>query len=463
MAVQPIISNNKDLSLNRNKSNLKLGASIGNSTIDVYNSNHFAVDKVLCVGEFGSKGSELVLTSPSVAPSGNTVTLASALTKNHHKDSTVIILAYDKIEFLHAETVSGAKTQLSIAKNIDPSSEETLYEDSTYNTGYYFTRYYNSLTDTYSDYSDPVPSTGHPINTVGYAIDTAMKELNKSFSTILTYEMLISFTNQMLNLVRGKMKKWSNYQEFGYELGTLTRGANVFALPSDIYEKNTNKSILNVFIGAQTPITYISRSEFLQALETRVHVSIATQAEISDTSLVLSNTSNLPDEGTLIVFVSGEAYAVEFTANDKTTNTLTVAADQIIVQLPVSSDVWYNPEESAPRYYSIWDGNLYIYPTIDSTLEGQKIIMDYYTDIVSVDSDSDVIYGPRFDMLLHYLKFKIRSITENNGMENPNDPSHMMFREILADATRLEELGEVHTFRPRSKAIFGGRTHNSRR
>ena len=94
---------------------------------------------------------------------------------------------------------------------------------------------------------------------------------------------------------------------------------------------------------------------------------------------------------------------------------------------------------------------------ITSDYEGQRLIMDYYTDIDEVDSDSDIITGPRFDMLIHYLKFKIRAVTENNGIENLADPSYIEFSEILRDAIRLEEIGQINTFRPRDKAIYGGR------
>jgi hypothetical protein len=94
---------------------------------------------------------------------------------------------------------------------------------------------------------------------------------------------------------------------------------------------------------------------------------------------------------------------------------------------------------------------------ITSDYEGQRVLADFYTDIEKVDSDGDVITGPRFDMLIHYLKFKIRAVNDNNGREDLEDPSYKQFNEILRDAIRLEESGQIHTFRPRDISPYGGR------
>lgn len=455
--------NNRELSLNRNGSNLKLDYASGVGAITVYSITQFAVNQVLCIGEFGSESAEIVKTHASTAPTGFTVTLASNLTKSHQKDAPVIILDFDQVEFLHAATLTGEKSALGSVTTIDPESDLMTYNDTTNTSGYYFTRYKNSITTTYSDYSDGVPYTGLPEDTVGYAINQAMTDLHASFNDTLTYSKLLSWTNQMLRLVRGKKKAWSNNQEFDYEVAEIVMGTRRYALPVTLYDKNSNRTVLNVKVGNEVPLLYFDRSEYLQATEDVVYTEVATQAGIGATSLVLDDTADLSDSGTVDVFVSGVKYSVEYTVNTRSTNTLTVAADQITVIFPVDSPVWQDIEEDQPQFYNISDGYLYLWPMADSDYEGRNIIMDFYTDIVSVDSDMDVITGPRFDMLVHYLKFKIRGVLENNGVEDLKDPDYQQFREILTDAIRLEELGEIKSFRPRQVAVYGGRTGLSRR
>ena len=269
--------------------------------------------------------------------------------------------------------------------------------------------------------------------------------------------MFISWANQMMRLVRGKQKKWSNYQSFDQDIGNVSMGVRRFALPSDVWDQNTNKSILNVKIGDGTPLTYISRSEYLQATKDATYTEVKTEAVATDTSLVLDNTEDLPSSGSVAVYVDGTKYTVIYTANTKSTGTLTCSATAITATLPVDSEVWYGVTEGEVDYYSIWDGYLYPWPMITSTYEGERIFMDYYTDIDTIDSDADIITSPRFDMLIHFFKWKIRSIIKNNGKEELTDPSYMQYLEVLTDAIKLEEQGEINTFRPRGAAIYGGR------
>ena len=235
MAVQPIIANNKELQLDRYKSNLNASGVVGTGSITVYSIKQFAVNQVLLIGELGNEGSELIKTHAATAPTGNTVTLASNLVKSHPKDTPVYIYSFDQIEYSHADTLTGSKTVLSLT-DIDPENDSMSYEDTTNTAGYYFIRYKNSITGIFSGYSDGVPYTGLPENTVGYAIDTAMNELNASFSDKLTYGMMLSFTNQMLRFVRGKLNIWNNFQEFDYNLGTVSMGVRRFVAPTTAYE-----------------------------------------------------------------------------------------------------------------------------------------------------------------------------------------------------------------------------------
>jgi hypothetical protein len=82
--------------------------------------------------------------------------------------------------------------------------------------------------------------------------------------------------------------------------------------------------------------------------------------------------------------------------------------------------------------------------------------MDYYTDIVEVDSDSDEITLAKFDMVKHWLKWVIRNITENAGKPNLQDGDLALFNMILADAIRRESSGQKYKMKPTINTIDYG-------
>ena len=363
------------------------------------------------------------------------MTLASALTKPHSKDTEVSILAFNQIEFSWSATLAGAKTVLATL-SIDPEQDEMMYEDTTHTSGYYFTRYYNTLTTTYSDYSDGIPYSGLPTNTVGYAVDMAMNELAQPFTERLTFAMVIGFAQDMLSLVRGKLITWNKYREFEQDFGTVSQGVRRIALPAAVYDQNSSKSIKNLRVADGPSLAPVSRDEYLRMTEDATYTEVATQAAIADTSLVLDDTDDLDDTGTVYAYKSGVRYTIEYTANNRSTNTLTVSATQITVILPVDTPIWQGVQEGTPSHFSVWDGFVYFYPMISEQYEGRSLIGDYLTDIESIDSQMDVISGNYFAMLKPYLRFRIRGVVENNGKEDINDPSYIQFRELLQDAVK---------------------------
>jgi hypothetical protein len=460
--IRQIAVSNKDLLVGAFDSNLKTKAVSGASALKVYSISKFGVNQVLLIEDPGQENSEVILTHGSTAPTGDTITLATNMVKDHPSNVRVYIIPFDKIEISWSATETGTPALIELI-DIDPEKEDTIYTDSGHSYGYYFTRFKNSILTTYAGYSDAIPFDGFQTNTVGYAIETAMSDLDVVFSEKITFQKLLNHAKQMLRLVRGKLRSWSKYQEFGAVLGTLARGVNRFPLPDDIYDKNSNRSIMNVTIGDGTQLAYIDRSEYIQETEDLSMTTTASETAVGALSLVLTDSSDLSEEGSVSVYVANEVYTIEYTANDKYTNSLTIASDQVTTILPLGSVVAQDIYENTPTMYSVWDGNLYLYPFTDAVNVGKNVYIDYYTDIETIDSQADVIKGSKFDMLVPYLKWKIRAINENNGKEDLRDPSYLEFRELLTDEIRNGGSAEINGFRPRQFVASGGRKHNTRR
>ncbi len=369
------------------------------------------------------------------------------------------------MEFSHAATATGSKTTLTTVTvdaekedtvyatgsktilttvTVDAEKEDTVYSD-TSDSGYYFTRWLNSVTGTYSEYSDPIPYTGWGAKTAGYIIDQAMSQLGKSFSDLLTYGTLIDEINACLRYVRGKLKRWSNVQEFDYAVGQMNRGEFNWTLPTTYYDPNSNRSMLQVKYGSD-PLDYRDKKEFDDYFEDVNKTTVATTAALGATSLVLTSSDDFPETGTFHVYISNTSYAITVTANDQSTNTLTCSATT--VEIPAGTNIWYGESEDTPDYFSVWDGKLYVWPLCGSDNYGYNIYLDFYTDIVEIDSDADEITLARHDMIKHWLKWQIRNITERNGTPDFEDGDWKMFQVCLNDAIRRESSGQKFKLKP---------------
>lgn len=442
---------NQELLKEADSSSLSASATSGASTISVYSITNFGVNDILLIGEFGAEGSEIIPVHSATAPTGTTITLSTTLVKSHPKDTKVYIIPYNQITLFHSTTTTGAKTEIT-SVSIDAEKTETTYEDTAYSSGYYFIRYYNSVSVSNGEYSDPIPYDGFASNTIGYIINLAMSELKKDFSDILTFDTLLSETNACLRYVRGKLKRWSNVQEFDYIVDQMNRGEYRFALPTTYYDKNSDRSCLGVRIGDRT-LDRIDWTELKEKMEDVHHTTVSTAITSGDTSIVLTSTDDFDTSGTVHIYSSNTLYTITYTGNTKSTNTLT-GCSGITADLSADLDVWQGESEGTPDYFTIADGYLYIWGLTNSTDYGQNIYMDFYTDIVEVDSDSDEITLARHDMIKYWLKWSIRNITENNGTPDFTNGDWIMFNTILTDAVRRESSGQKFKRNIKINGIF---------
>lgn len=456
MAASIIVIGNQELLKGADSSNIKSQANTGDLMISVYSIQDFSISDIILIGEFGNEDSEIVKVHASTYPSGSTVTLASAMTKDHPADTKVYIIPYDQIEISYSATTTGSKTVLNTI-SVDPESVNTDYKELTQSSGYFFTRYKNSTDSTYADYSDPIPYGGFATNTVSSLINIALDETNKDFSEKLTYDTLLYEINSCLRFIRGKLKRWGSSAVYDYIIGDANRGIYSLALESDYYDTNSNRSTLQVRVGTGKSLSYVDKIEFDDLLN---DVSLSTASSLTasgSTSLVLSDSSDFDSSGTIHVFISNTLYEITYTGNDTTTNTLSgipaSGTGAITVAIPASTNVWQNESESTPRVFTIYGGRLYFWPMAGSSETKRNVYHDYNTDIVEVNSDSDEIPLARFDMIKHWLKWVIRNATERNGTPDVNDPDFQLFNVMLTDAVRRETAGQKYKMTPKTSGI----------
>ncbi|MCK9578701.1 Ig-like domain-containing protein [bacterium] len=436
--MKTIFLNNLELIKDKKLTFLTSDVSAGDSTLPVESIIGFAVNLILFIGEPGDEKSEVIKTHATTPPSSLSVFLASNCVFDHVQGTPVYIIKYDQVEFSHAVTIAGTKTVLDTI-NIQADEINTQYDDSTYSSGYYFTRLKNTIgAGSYSDYSDPIPYNGYGDNTVGAAIDYALKRNKTEFTENVTKDFCIEEINNCLQFARGKLKKWHNLQEFDYSLGATSRGINKFAMPSDAWQYSY-KSVLGFRIGSGKNLTYKDKTEFEEYLEGVNHALLSSGAIAGDITITVDDPHDFPDSGDVMI----KGQVITYTAIDRTTGAITgipASGDgAITATLTAGDDVWQGDyEEGNPDIFTVYDGYIRFWPLCSASYIYKNGWMDYWKEAPSVDSDNDTLDLSRYDMVKYWLTWAIRGQLKNDGMRDPNDADYGLFNTILNDAISIE-------------------------
>lgn len=456
MALNPIKVNLDELLINTEQTYLTAAATLGTATLTVGSIQGFAINQILLVGEFGDRESEIIKTHTATAPTGSTITLNSNLVFNHPRHTRVYLLNFDQIEFYHAATATGAKT-LMTTSTIEADETETRYNDTTYSSGYYFTRYKNSILTTYSDYTDAMPYEGLEDNTVGKVMDEVLRNSGITFGDRISYDFMIDEINTCLRDITAQLKRWSKLEEFDYPLGQTARGLNKWALPTTIENLNSNKSIISVRIGTgDAPLTYKDKREWNEILADVKHTQVRTAATAGETSLAIDNSYDFDSSGS--VMISGNTITYTGITRSATAGVLTgipaSGTGAITESIAVDTDVWQDYEEGQPFWFTVYDGYLYIWYLCDSTWINKNVFADLYLGPTQVDSDTDTLTADRYDMVKNWLMWKVRAVSKNDGEAKLDDPDYKRYLAILGNSIKKETSGQKYKMKPKINSIM---------
>src|SRR3990167_7192107 len=458
--MQKILVNNRDLIENADKSTLKADVAASAGTITVESINQFAINKILLIGELGKETAEIIKTHASTAPTGNTVTLASNTGNAHSHGEPVYIIDYDQYEISWDSTATATTPSATlVTEAIDIENEEHLYNETTKSSGYYYVRKKETIGNTFSAYSDAIPYAGWGTGTVGYAIQYALVRNGGEYTDDVTHQFCIEEINNCLKTIEGKQLRWPQHQVYNYVLGQTSRGTFIWTLPTDIYDNDTNKSIVAVRIGDGARLTYKDPIEFEEELDDAIYTQVTTQATAGSTTLAIDNSYDFADSGSVNVYVSGTKYNLTYTGvtRSATAGVLTgipaSGTGAITVTIAVDIYVFQNEDEGEPKYFTIRNGNLEIWPLSDSTADNENVYLDYFTVATEVDTDGDTLDTERADMVKYYLTAKVRAMIKNGGIIDPNDTDYMLFGSALADAIKFKRSGLKHKMKPKLNTI----------
>ena len=450
--MRTLYSNNQILNQDKKTTFLASDVVAGGSALIVDSIVGFAINQVILIGEIGNEQSEIIKTHSATSPTGSTITFASNLVFDHPRGTKIYLIDWDQVEFSHATTVAGSKSVLTTA-SIQPDQSDTQYTDSTQTTGYYFVRLKNSITATYSDYSDPIPYAGYADNSVHSIKSRALQDLGEVVGDTITD----NFLNESLWEGRRELDqdprvlRWSFREKINNIIGNIIPGTYTATLPTDLRDPKSNKNILSLRVGRNnTPLVYVDTNRFNQNYLNVAHTTLDGAVLDSDITIVLASSGDFDESGDISIAastISGTIDIVAYTANTESTDTLSGVTGIVSGGHTTGKEVWQGGNFGTPIEYTIDGENGLIKFNIpfENNLAGENIYMDYYSTMPAYDSDADLLDEPETDMFTSYLKWKIKYRKSNGTIKPTEDGDYLEWEKRKKALIDKEFLGqEIH-------------------
>lgn len=448
---------NTDLMRDKRSSFLSEDVVAGGSTLRVqsivgFESLTTSSGQILCIGEIGNERTEIRRTSNSTGPSAayREITLRDTLLFDHPQDTKVSIIDWDRVEFQHAATASGSKSTLvAYPTNLTPDQPETLFVETTKTSGFYFSRFNETIGNTNSDWSDAIPYSGYDDNSVFMikkrALDQAGVEVD---GKLVTHELLNQWLWEARREYHQALGKRPFRRKFNADIGNALTGSARIELPTDVERPYSAENIYGVRIGTGPNMRYYDKKQWDFDYVDKPHstLDVPYTADTS-TSIWLANGRDFSDSATISV----EGTNIGLSRITGSQNSFTVITHGNW-NASAGSDAWENISLGLPDKFTVFadpEGSAYIYfnRPIDTAYVNKNIYADYYRTLVGYNSDGDVLDEPSYDMFVDYLVAKIKHRKNRGTTDITQDPDFKLWlfkkenalnKEYLSTEIRLE-------------------------
>jgi hypothetical protein len=412
------------------------------TALSVADNNNFNDDDWFVLGESGDYKSEECDVNGAVTR-GTSMTITNT-TKFSHEIHTPITKIYERgIKIYGAATDGGAgtlitsvdavTTPIADAVMIQWNQKYTEYTIQSTDTAYayYFVKFTDGTTD--SSASDYVLAAGLTYNTVESVVNGALMKVNAKIDPeadgLITREWLLQVANDFQDEVTtyemttpdgNKISKDWSFEVFEDETSlAITENENKYALSGlseTLKYDDSKEGILSVRIGTDV-LDYIDINEYEAIMEGNIRTNVATATVAGDTSIVLDDTYELSESGTIYV---GED-AVTYTTNTETTATLSgipaSGTGAITAVHAVGAAVWQNITSGTPSSFTIFNGNIMFPKPPDSDIAGYKIKVKGLKKLDRLTDFTDVFTIPFTFLAKIYIAAQIeyRKNNETNG------------------------------------------------
>ena len=446
-----LYTNNNDLTRDKRRTYLiedvvSTGSTFRVQSIVGFESVGTSSGQIVCIGEVGGERTELLRTSntsgyvPSQAY--KEITLRDAMVFDHPQDTPIFIVDWNRVETQWAATTTGSKSTLeAYPRYIDPGQEETLFVDTSQTTGFYFQRFNETVGNTSSDWSDPIPFSGYDDNMVFSIKKRAMDELGEQIDgEVITHE----FLNQTLWEARREYHnapgKRPFRRRFNTIIGTALTGSYRIELPTTIERPHTAENVYGVRIGANRNMSFYDKKEWDFDYINKPHSALTAAYTVGARDLYVVSARDFAESGAVTI----EGTSVSYSAKSNSGGTLRISADGSW-NASAGSDVWQNASYGLPDKFTVFatpGGSAYVYfnMPIDTAYIDQNIYADYYGTLLGYDSDADSLDEPSYDLYVHYLKAKIKEKKAKGTLDLTKDHDYKIWLAMKAEALSREML-----------------------
>lgn len=453
--------NNTDLNREKRYTYLSEDVVVSGSTFRVqsiagFESVSTSSGQIVLIGEIGGERSEIRRTTNSSSDGypSNTykeIALRDALQFDHPQDTPVYIIDFNRVEAQWAVSVNGTKATLfAYPTQIRPDQLEMSLIDSSATAGYYFIRFNETVGNTNSDWSDPIPYGGYDDNTVFMLKKRAIDEIGEEIDgKVITHE----FLNQSLWEARREYHQAPGKRPFRRKFNTVVgialTGSYRIELPTDIERGATSENLYGVRVGPNQNMGYYDKKEWDYDYVNVSHATLTTAyTKNTDQDLYLSSVRDFADSGAVKV----ENSVVSYSARGLSGGTLRISAhgDHSV---SAGSDVWQNATYGLPTKFTVFadpGGSAYIYfnRPIDTAYVNMNIYADYYRTLLGYDSDADVLDEPKYDFYVDFLKAKIKDRRKKGDNDITQDPHYKLYLFKKGEALASEVIQTDITMMP---------------
>lgn len=214
----------------------------------VEDSANFKANDLILVGGLGNEKTEI--TSLSINPPSVGSMSIVALGHPHSSDESIQSVLWDQYCVQYKTDSSSTWFDLTTGVGFDWSENETNYIHTDGLSNYYYrVRYYNTVTNSYSDWSDQVSGVGLTRSQVGSMIDQVRENAKDKNDQKVSDAIIISYFNFAQDIVKSMQKKWPWLQ------AEATIDPATLALPADF--KRAYRLKYNFVDGTESQTYYL--------------------------------------------------------------------------------------------------------------------------------------------------------------------------------------------------------------
>ena len=219
------------------KSYLTAKANSGQKDLVVLNATNFSANQFVVIGTLGEESCEI---GKIASISGNTITLTANLGVTHAENTPITVIDYDQVELWKATTETGTYALVSgTITDLSADEEFTLLEDAdAVSTDYFKIKYYNSHSETYSEFSDSLSQAGFSRYALASIQDHVLKVAEDEKEKRITRSMITEWANQWKDLLANRIIEINEKYFITYREYTLVSGTAEYTLLGKVTRLN---------------------------------------------------------------------------------------------------------------------------------------------------------------------------------------------------------------------------------